>query len=246
MQERAVIEFFHLLFSRIFFARGWTGRHEYAIKGGINLRFFFNSPRYSEDMDLDAFVYDSLVVRHVHNTFSSRLLCDRLAQEGLSANTSKASKLTTTTQRWKVGLTDTVTGATTSTKVEYSTRMQDQAGIVFDSPNKQLLQVYKISPLTLPHYDADTALLQKLNALAYRSEVQSRDVFDAAWLLTGGAQVPKIDDKTNTLALENLLALTYRDYTAQVVPYLDKTGKRLYKSKEAWDGMQHQVFEVLT
>ncbi|MEX0902291.1 MAG: nucleotidyl transferase AbiEii/AbiGii toxin family protein [Pseudohongiellaceae bacterium] len=26
----------------------------YVLKGGVNLRFFFNSPRYSEDMDLDA------------------------------------------------------------------------------------------------------------------------------------------------------------------------------------------------
>ena len=25
----------------------------YVLKGGVNLRFFFNSPRYSEDMDLD-------------------------------------------------------------------------------------------------------------------------------------------------------------------------------------------------
>ena len=25
----------------------------YILKGGVNLRFFFNSPRYSEDMDID-------------------------------------------------------------------------------------------------------------------------------------------------------------------------------------------------
>ncbi len=25
----------------------------YVLKGGVNLRFFYNSPRYSEDMDLD-------------------------------------------------------------------------------------------------------------------------------------------------------------------------------------------------
>lgn len=44
-------ELFHLEFLR------WFGRKVkaifYALKGGTNLRFFFNSFRYSEDMDLD-------------------------------------------------------------------------------------------------------------------------------------------------------------------------------------------------
>ncbi|PJC48653.1 MAG: hypothetical protein CO035_02330, partial [Candidatus Omnitrophica bacterium CG_4_9_14_0_2_um_filter_42_8] len=44
-------ELFHLEFLR------WFGRkvksESYALKGGANLRFFFNSIRYSEDMDLD-------------------------------------------------------------------------------------------------------------------------------------------------------------------------------------------------
>ena len=45
-------EIFHLEFLR------WLGKEvspsHYALKGGVNLRFFYNSFRYSEDMDLNA------------------------------------------------------------------------------------------------------------------------------------------------------------------------------------------------
>ena len=48
LQQREV---FHLEFLR------WFGRkvdpEHYALKGGANMRFFFGSIRYSEDMDLD-------------------------------------------------------------------------------------------------------------------------------------------------------------------------------------------------
>jgi len=44
-------EVFHLEFLRWFGKRVRT--NYYALKGGVNLRFFFNSFRYSEDMDLD-------------------------------------------------------------------------------------------------------------------------------------------------------------------------------------------------
>ena len=44
-------EVFHLEFLRWFWKKTPAG--SYALKGGVNLRFFFNSSRYSEDMDLD-------------------------------------------------------------------------------------------------------------------------------------------------------------------------------------------------
>ena len=46
-------EIFHLLFLERLFRISDPAL--YALKGGVNLRFFFNSPRYSEDMDLDVF-----------------------------------------------------------------------------------------------------------------------------------------------------------------------------------------------
>ena len=49
--ERQTIEIFHLLFLRAFGAR--VDKTLFALKGGCNLRLFFKSIRYSEDMDLD-------------------------------------------------------------------------------------------------------------------------------------------------------------------------------------------------
>ncbi len=47
----ALVEVFHLTFLRAF-ASSVPAEH-FAIKGGCNLRFFFGSARYSEDLDLD-------------------------------------------------------------------------------------------------------------------------------------------------------------------------------------------------
>ncbi|MCZ7628910.1 MAG: hypothetical protein M5U19_07510 [Microthrixaceae bacterium] len=48
--EAQIIEIFHLLFLRVLVAgdAGWC-----TLKGGANLRYFFSSPRYSNDIDLD-------------------------------------------------------------------------------------------------------------------------------------------------------------------------------------------------
>ena len=48
---KAQVELFHLLFLRLFSAQ--IEPDFYAIKGGCNLRFFFESVRYSEDLDID-------------------------------------------------------------------------------------------------------------------------------------------------------------------------------------------------
>lgn len=49
--HRQLREVFHLLFlARLLKTSDPTF---YVLKGGINLRFFFKSPRFSEDMDID-------------------------------------------------------------------------------------------------------------------------------------------------------------------------------------------------
>lgn len=51
LSETALREAFHLLFlERLFLT---AAPSQFVLKGGVNLRFFFASPRYSEDMDLD-------------------------------------------------------------------------------------------------------------------------------------------------------------------------------------------------
>src|SRR5437763_7577340 len=50
-REGQAVELFHLLFLQQLGVR--MDKHLYAVKGGCNLRFFFRSIRYSEDLDLD-------------------------------------------------------------------------------------------------------------------------------------------------------------------------------------------------
>jgi predicted nucleotidyltransferase component of viral defense system len=45
------IEFFHIAFLAVLGTRLDSAR--YVLKGGANLRYFFGSQRYSEDIDLD-------------------------------------------------------------------------------------------------------------------------------------------------------------------------------------------------
>ena len=49
--DRMLREAFHYFFLERLF-RTLPSR-QFILKGGVNLRFFFGSPRYSEDMDLD-------------------------------------------------------------------------------------------------------------------------------------------------------------------------------------------------
>jgi len=53
LSARQTIEMFHLVFLRALAAKG-EDKSLFALKGGCNLRFFFQSVRYSEDIDIDA------------------------------------------------------------------------------------------------------------------------------------------------------------------------------------------------
>ena len=51
VRDAQVIELFHLAFLQVLQAR--LDQSRYVLKGGANLRYFFDSVRYSEDIDLD-------------------------------------------------------------------------------------------------------------------------------------------------------------------------------------------------
>jgi hypothetical protein len=56
---RQYIELFHLVFLRAVSAKG-ENKSLFALKGGCNLRFFFRSLRYSEDIDVAIVAKDTL------------------------------------------------------------------------------------------------------------------------------------------------------------------------------------------
>lgn len=52
LSDVQVVELFHVAFLDVLSRRLQPDR--YVLKGGVNLRYFFGSPRYSEDIDLDS------------------------------------------------------------------------------------------------------------------------------------------------------------------------------------------------
>jgi len=102
--DRQVVELFHLHFVRLLCAG--PDKDHFAVKGGCNIRFFFESVRYSEDIDLD--VTDRVPV-HVLKEKVSRILeapalSLPLRSRGVKVSNFTAPKQTETTQRWKVSL----------------------------------------------------------------------------------------------------------------------------------------------
>ncbi|MCK5160066.1 MAG: nucleotidyl transferase AbiEii/AbiGii toxin family protein, partial [Candidatus Aureabacteria bacterium] len=101
-----VRELFHLEFLR------WLSRkiksEFYALKGGTNLRFFFKSFRYSEDMDLDVNTIPVEKLKDiVMEILNARSFIDNLRTlnivQIIPPNIAKA-KQTQTTQRFKIHL----------------------------------------------------------------------------------------------------------------------------------------------
>ena len=54
---KATVELIHLVLLDLLGRK--VDKKQYALKGGCNLRFFFKSIRYSDDMDLDCLLYTS-------------------------------------------------------------------------------------------------------------------------------------------------------------------------------------------
>jgi len=244
--DRQFAELFHLHFVRLLCSGPQKG--SFAIKGGCNLRFFFESVRYSEDIDLDVagLPVHSLKER-VTAILSGPALSMPLRSRGLSITSVTAPKQTDTTQRWKVGL--AVEGHATDlhTKIEFSRRATTEEAKI-EPVAATVLAEHKLMPLLAPHYPFAAALRQKVGALVGRTIVQARDVFDLAVLFSrGGGNVEALRPIRSDIprAVERVMEISYADFKSQVVSYLQPDSADTYGSPEAWDALQMQVIEHL-
>ena len=122
LSPKQSVEIFHLILL------GHLGRkldkQKWALKGGCNLRFFFRSPRYSDDMDLDVQGLPVDVLQgKVNSILSGRPLTTSLEVHGISIEHVTEHKQTETTQRWKFGLTVAGLNEPVPTKIEFSRRV---------------------------------------------------------------------------------------------------------------------------
>jgi predicted nucleotidyltransferase component of viral defense system len=247
LSDRAAVEFFHLVFLRALVGKG-QDKGLFALKGGCNLRFYFGSVRYSEDIDLDVTVVAKATLRNkVDRLLASPLVAAPLKTQGLELTDLSAPKQTETTQRWKVGLKVVGRELALRTKIEFSRRGVVD-GTQFEVVPADILRPYALTPFLATHYRAPSAVVQKIEALAGRTEPQARDVFDLNLLL---ARVDSVDavamasEPRLAAAIEHALEITYDQYAAQVVAYLDPVQRELYESRDAWNTMQDAVVTAL-
>ena len=245
--HRQLREVFHLLFLERL--QKISDPSLYVLKGGLNFRFFFKSPRYSKDMDFDVIGGAVETLRkNGYRILESASLQRSLKTFGISEviiNDPTKAKQTKTTQRFRAQLI-TDAGDRLPTKVEFSRRKSDE-GYVTEMIDPEIARPYYRLSYTCQHYTAASAAQQKLHALAYRSAVQARDVFDLNLLyLQGSIQLPlaNISDDERLLAQENLLSLDYSDYRGQVLDYLEPDDLDLYGSETTWTEMCERVYSL--
>ncbi len=224
---------------------------KYALKGGANLRFFFGSLRYSEDMDFDikgieVFCLSDTVMKIITaSSFKDYLM--PFGIESIVAPDIAKSKQAVTTQRFKIHL-ETEAGEDLFTKVEFSRRGFTGKAVV-QPVSSGVLRNYGLAPLLASHYDANAAAIQKVKALAGRKVLQARDVFDLFMLSSRRIDV---ESERNTIrkldlerAYENVFHVNFEQFRDTVVSYLSSEDQKSFGSEEVFDAIRLKTAEFI-
>lgn len=238
-----IIELFHVAFLDVLSKR--VDRRRYVLKGGTNLRYFFGSLRYSEDLDLDLSGEPSWRLREkVDAILATGPLPLLLRNAGLTIIDANPHKQTDTTQRWKVALSHRG-GDVVHTKVEFSNRNGDGRHRLDAIPGR-IVSPYALRAPTVQHYIDEAPAEQKVAALARRPATQARDVFDLDLLLRlRPGSVDGVEPDLRSRAAGIALELSYEAFRDQVLPFLEEDARELYEGEEAWQAMQIFVAEAL-
>ena len=227
------------------------------LKGGVNLRLFFGSRRYSEDLDLDLEPRaHTAYVAAVHGALTGAWLRDRLRALGIERldYVGRPAKNTTTTIRFKLGVVRQG-GIRLPTRIEASLRgtLPDEVPVQ-EVPEPEVLSRY-LNPadgaLAVWHYPRSAAARQKLRALAARAIPQARDVFDL-WVLIGGdlAGVDAASLRRGLTASEleeagsRAWTIGHAQFRDQVVEFLADEDQGALAPSEEWERRQLFVAEL--
>jgi hypothetical protein len=239
MNQREAVERFHLVFLRHFAAVISPGT--ICLKGGVNLRLYHNSPRLSEDIDFDArLVGVDILKKNVNKVLASRPLLTELASVGITLSEIKPAKQTQTVQRWKFHVIHE--GNPLPTRLEFSRRNDapfEHSRTAVPAP--ALLAALQVVPFVFNHYLPPAAYRQKINALATRTQVQARDVFDLHHLAAYFAAGKEAPSALVTQAIEQLGLINFAMFQEQVVPFLPVDLAAYYGTPEAWQAIAAKV-----
>ena len=242
-------EIFHLLFLERLLRI--SDPRAFVLKGGVNLRFFFGSPRYSEDMDLDVLAGAVGTLRKngyriLRDPTFAKVLATYGITELILGDPAKA-KHTLTTQRFRARLVNTA-GESHPTKVEFSRRVQSGESAL-ETIDPSIAGAYRRLAFPCRHYSASAACQQKMLALANRRQAQARDAFDLYLLWLGGHVKPgaagSLAPPEREKAAQTVLEFTYADYAGQVLEYLEPAERQRFAGKALWGEIVERSFALV-
>jgi predicted nucleotidyltransferase component of viral defense system len=244
LSTRQATELFHVAFLDVLSKRLESDR--YVLKGGVNLRYFFDSVRYSQDIDLDV---EGVPAWHLNEKIEALLSSPQIGLLLRNAQLDVAErsnpKRTDTTQRWKIGLKAPGHSELIRTRIEFSYREGEGAYRVEPIP-RRIVKPYALRSPLVPHYVEDAPIEQKVLAMAGRAETQARDVFDLDLLLRRRSLAPgALDAGVLTAAVDLVMQLPYAAFQDQVLPFLEPEAVELYEGEASWEQMQTFVAEQL-
>ncbi len=222
------------------------------LKGGVNLRLFWGSERYSEDMDLDGDPEFSAAIRtRIRSTIEEGQLVRDLRLLGLRGIDpgEGPNKDTDTVFRYKFNV---LGGGDVrySTKVEVSFRPKHSADVIEQGlADRSITDRYlpQAQTLNVSHYGRLAAERQKLVALSGRAIVQARDVFDLHVLGFHTRQsdwselAAQVEPDTLASGLDRALEISYSEFEGQVVEFLSDEARGRFGGRSAWEGIQLTV-----
>ena len=240
-----LVEFLHLVFLQVLPTRLPVA--EYVVKGGANLRLFFDSRRRSQDIDLD-YVGGAFwrAEERVDAVLASRAFTDLLRVQGVELVDIAKTKQTDTTRRWKFAVSGD--GAWLNSKIEFSARGRTDPEVGFDAARADIGRAAGLRAVRANHYLAPAATRQKIHVLAERRQTEPRDVFDLDLLLAAHPAAVRRGDILPELARkasETALAIPFEAYQQLVVDYLEEEFVEIYERPEVWEEMVTRVAEFL-
>ena len=232
-----LVELLHLMFLQVL--PSYLPPVDYVVKGGANLRLFYESRRRSQDIDFDypGSRFDEVETR-VDRALASSAFRDLLRVADLSMTEPTKPKQTDTTRRWKFVVKGG--GAYLNTKIEFSARGAVDPEWAFEPARGDIGRGIGLRVVKAGHYLPPAAIRQKIRALAQRSETEPRDVFDLDFLFGAHPDVVRpgeIDRQIVKRAIEAALGIDYEAYRELVVEYIEDDFVEIYGRPEVWSDM---------
>jgi predicted nucleotidyltransferase component of viral defense system len=243
--QSEAIEAFHLTF----LAHLSKAPNKAVIKGGQNLRLFFESVRHSDDLDMDVSVTSrETLKKKVDKILASPRFRKALLLYGMEIEQISTPKQTDTTQRWKMTLKVKGLSGPVHTRIEFS-RPKSNAKAVLGPVAKPIADSYGSSPFSASHYGLADSIAQKVSAMAGRD--RTRDLFDLAMLVerhakdVGSVTALRPSREQARAALKRASKMTFDAYKAEVLPYLEQSKRKEHGSRQRWEDKMAVVVQAL-